>query len=168
MKILFFSFFEQHYTYLFYLNIQIEIYYLKNIIIESHLHGVFNCFSIQQYTKNEHIYDPKNKEKLKSLNKKLVLVIEGSLFKNQTLFADKYKFIGEELFNDIDKEISEGIYANPDAITFEADIFNISKIMKIDLVKDKEKPLNILRDINKLKKIYLFRNLSDKTLESIA
>ena len=40
--------------------------------------------------------------------------------------------------------------------------------MKIDLIKDKEKPLNILRAINKLKKIYLFRNLSDKTLESIA
>ena len=141
---------------------------LKNIIIESHLHGVFNCFSIQQYTKNEHIYDPKNKEKLKSLNKKLVLVIEGSLFKNQTLFADKYKFIGEELFNDIDKTITDDIYANPDAITLEADIFDIAKIMKIDLVKDKEKPLNILRAINKLKKIYLFRNLSDETLESIA
>ena len=36
---------------------------LKNIIIESHIHGVFNCFSIQQYARNERIYDPKsNKE----------------------------------------------------------------------------------------------------------
>ena len=33
---------------------------LKNIIIESHLHGVFNCFSIQQYSKNERLYDPRN------------------------------------------------------------------------------------------------------------
>ena len=40
--------------------------------------------------------------------------------------------------------------------------------MKIDLVEDKEKLFNILRAINKLKKIYLFRNLSDETLESIA
>ena len=40
--------------------------------------------------------------------------------------------------------------------------------MKIDLVKDKEKPLNILRTINKLKKICLLLNLSDETLESIA
>ena len=78
------------------------------------------------------------------------------------------KFLGEELFNDTNKGISEDIYANPDAITFEADFFDIAKIMKIDLSKDKEKPLNILRAINKLKKIYLFRNLSDKTLESIA
>jgi len=141
---------------------------LKNFILESHLHGVFNCFSIQQYSKKEHIYDPKSSTKIKALNKKLVLVIEGSLFRDKTLIADKAKFLGEELFNDINKPISEDIYANPDAITLEADIFDIAKIMKIDLVKDKEKPLNILRAINKLKKIYLFRNLSDETLESIA
>lgn len=141
---------------------------LKNIIIDSHLHGVFNCFSIQTYSKNEKIYDPKNKKSLKTKNKKLVLVIEGSLFREKTLLADKGKFLGEQLFNDINQTISEDVYANPDAITFEADIFDIAKIMKIDLIKDKEKPLNILRAINKLKKIYLFRNLSDKTLESIA
>ena len=141
---------------------------LKNIIIESQLHGVFNCFSIQQYTKKEHLYDPRNKKSIKTQNKKLVLIIEGSLFKEKNLLADRGKFIGEELFNDINKGISEDIYANPDAITFEADIFDIAKIMKIDLIKDQEKPLNILRAINKLKKIYLFRNLSDKTLESIA
>jgi cGMP-dependent protein kinase len=141
---------------------------LKNIIIESHLHGVFNCFSIQQYGKKEHLYDPKNKKPIKSQSKKLVLIIEGSLFKEKTLIADRGKFLGEELFNDVNKGISEDIYANPDAITFEADIFDIAKIMKIDLIKDKEKPLNILRAINKLKKIYLFKTLSDKTLESIA
>jgi len=141
---------------------------LKNIIIDSHLHGVFNCFSIQTYSKNEKIYDPKNKKSLKTKNKKLVLVIEGSLFREKTLLADKGKFLGEQLFNDINQTISEDVYANPDAITFEADIFDIAKIMKIDLIKDKEKPLNILRAINKLKKIYLFRNLSDETLESIA
>ena len=32
---------------------------LKNILIESQLHGIFNCFSIQQYTRNEKIYDPR-------------------------------------------------------------------------------------------------------------
>ena len=141
---------------------------LKNIIIESHIHGVFNCFSIQQYARNERIYDPKNKKAIKAQNKKLVLIIEGSLFKEKKLVGERGKFLGEELFNDTNKGISEDIYANPDAITFEADFFDIAKIMKIDLSKDKEKPLNILRAINKLKKIYLFRNLSDKTLESIA
>ena len=143
---------------------------LKNILIESQLHGIFNCFSIQQYKKNEHLYDSRNNNKMKTLNKKLILVIEGSLFKNKTLLADKSKFLGEELFNDINQEIiTEDIYAYPDAITLEGDLLDIAKIMKIDLVQDKEKqPLNILRAINKLKKIYLFRNLSDETLESIA
>ena len=143
---------------------------LKNILIESQLHGIFNCFSIQQYKKNEHLYDSRNSNKMKTLNKKLILVIEGSLFKNKTLLADKSKFLGEELFNDINQDIiTEDIYAYPDAITLEGDLLDIAKIMKIDLVQDKEKqPLNILRAINKLKKIYLFRNLSDETLESIA
>ena len=144
---------------------------LKNIFIESLLHEIFNCFSIQQYSKNEHIYDPKSKAPLRSNNKKLILVLEGSLFKNEALIADKGKILGEELLNDINQTITEDIFANPDAITFEANIFDIAKILKIDLNTDKdnkEKPLNILRAINKLKKIYLFKNLSDKTLESIA
>ena len=144
---------------------------LKNIFIESLLHEIFNCFSIQQYSKNEHVYDPKSKAPLRSNNKKLILVLEGSLFKNNSLLADKGKILGEELLNDINQTITEDIIANPDAITFEANIFDIAKILKIDLNMDKdnkEKPLNILRAINKLKKIYLFKNLSDKTLESIA
>ena len=146
---------------------------LKNILIESQLHGIFNCFSIQQYKKNECLYDSRNNNKMKTLNKKLILVIEGSLFKDKKLLADKSKFLGEELFNDINQEIiTEEIYANPDAITLEANLYDIAKIMKIDLVQDvqdkERQPLNILRAINKLKKIYLFRNLSDETLESIA
>ena len=143
---------------------------LKNILIESRLHSLFNCFTIQQYTKNEHICNPKKKltSKMKSLNKKLVLVIEGSLFNENSLVADKSKFLGEELFNDMDNTISENIYANPDAITLEANFYNIAKILKMDLEKDRKQSVTILKSINKLKKIYLFRNLSDKTLELIA
>ena len=143
---------------------------LKNIFIDSLLQDIYKCFSIQQYSKHEHLYDPKNKNPLKSNNKKLVLVLEGSFFKHNLLLADKGKILGEELLGDINQTITEDIYANPDAITFEGNILDIAKIMKIDLTqeKDKEKPLNILRAINKLKKIYLFKNLSEKTLESIA
>ena len=139
---------------------------LKNIFIDSLLQDVYKCFSIQQYSKHEHIYDPKNKNPLKSNNKKLVLILEGSLFKSNLLLADKGKILGEELLGDINQTITEDIYANPDAITFEGNILDIAKIMKIDLSqdKDKEKPLNILRAINKLKKIYLFKNLSEKNL----
>ena len=143
---------------------------LKTIFLDSLLHPIFDCFSIQQYTKNEHLYNPKKKlsSKIKSTNKKLVLVIEGSFFKDDDLVADKSKFLGSELFNDSNQTIPEDIYANPDAITFESDYYSIAKILRIDVVKDKKKPLSILRAINELKKIYLFRNLSDETLELIA
>ena len=143
---------------------------LKNILIDSLLHRFFTCFSIQQYSKNEHIYNPKKKisSKIKSTNKKLVLVIEGSLFKDNTLIADKSKFLGVELFNDINQTISEDIYANPDALTLEADFASIEKILKLDKAKDKRISLNILRAINELRRIYLFQNLSDETLELIA
>ena len=110
---------------------------LKNIFIESLLHEIFNCFSIQQYSKNEHVYDPKSKAPVRANNKKLILVLEGSLFKDNNLLADKGKILGEELLNDINQTISEDIYANPDAITFEANIFDIAKILKIDLNTDK-------------------------------
>ena len=143
---------------------------LKTIFLDSLLHPIFDRFSIQQYTKNEHLYNPKKKlsSKIKSTNKKLVLVIEGSFFKDDDLVADKSKFLGSELFNDSNQTIPEDIYANPDAITFESDYYSIAKILRIDVVKDKKKPLSILRAINELKKIYLFRNLSDETLELIA
>ena len=143
---------------------------LKTIFLDSLLHPIFDCFSIQQYTKNERLYNPKKKlsSKIKSTNKKLVLVIEGSFFKDNDLVADKSKFLGSELFNDSNQTIPEDIYANPDAITFESDYYSIAKILRIDVVKDKKKPLSILRAINELKKIYLFRNLSDETLELIA
>ena len=143
---------------------------LKNILIDSLLHRFFTCFSIQQYSKNEHIYNPKKiiSSKIKATNKKLVLVIEGSLFLNNTLIADKSKFLGTELFNDINQTISEDIYANPDALTLEADFASLEKILKLDKVKDKRISLNILRTVNELRKIYLFRNLSDETLELIA
>ena len=103
--------------------------YLKSLFIESLLQGIFQCFSIQQYSRHEHIYDQKNKIALKSNNKKIVLILEGSLYKNNLLLADKGKILGEELLTDINKTISEDIYANPDAITFEANILDIAKIM---------------------------------------
>ena len=56
--------------------------------------------------------------------------------------------------------------AYPDCISLEASIDDLAKVMKIDL--NKEKPYNILRYINKLKKSYLFKNLSENTLEAIA
>ena len=141
---------------------------LKTIFIESLMHELFKVFKIKIYSKNEKIYDVKNPDKLKSNGKRIIIVIEGSIYKEKEmeLVASKGNIIGENLFKEYTKEIGKDIIANPDCITFEASILNLCKILKIDL--NKEKPLNIFNRIAKLKKIYLFKNLSDKTLETIA
>jgi cGMP-dependent protein kinase len=83
------------------------------------------------------------------------------------MVADKGKILGGEILQDYgNKSISDEIVAYPDCISLEASVDTLAKVMKIDL--NKEKSYNILRYINKLKKSYLFKNLSENTLESIA
>ena len=139
--------------------------YLKQIIIESLIHDIFRCFAIKQYVKKEHICSPKISDETKK--KRLIIVVSGSIYENNKMLYEKGSIIGEEIFQDYNnKSISEQLYAYPDCITLEASIDDLAKVMKIDL--NKEKPYNILRYINKLKKSYLFKNLSENTLESIA
>ena len=141
--------------------------YMKQIIIDSLIHNIFRCFSINQYSKKEHICSSKGSNELKRNKKRLIMVVEGSIYQKNTLKADKGKILGEEIFQDYNnKDISEELIAYPDCITLEASIDDLAKVMKIDL--NKEKAYNILRYINKLKKSYLFKNLSENTLESIA
>ncbi len=142
--------------------------YLKIIFNESKLQEIFKSFRIKIYSKDEKIYQPTNEDKLKSNNKKMIVVIEGSLYKenNDELIAEKGKIIGEEIFKDYNNTLPEDLVAHPDCISLEASILALSKVMKIDL--NQEKPLNLLNRIGKLKKLSLFRNLSEKTLELIA
>ena len=145
---------------------------LKSIFIESLLEDLFQAFKLKVYNRNEKIFDCNNEDKLKSNSKRLIIVVEGSIYINKNnnneteLIASKGDIIGESLFKDNKKEIGNNLFVNPDCITLESDILSLCKILKIDL--NNEKPLNILNIISKLKKIYLFRNLSDKTLESLA
>ena len=141
--------------------------YMKQIIIDSLLQNIFRCFSIKQYNKKEHICSSKNWDESKKNKKRLIIVVSGSIYQNGNMIAEKGKILGEEIFQDYNKNnISEDLIAYPDCITLEASIDDLAKVMKIDL--NKEKPYNILRYINKLKKSYLFKNLSENTLESIA
>ena len=140
---------------------------MKKIIIESLIHSIFRCFSLKQYAKKEFICSSKSPDELKRSTKRLIIVVSGSIYQNQKMLYQKGNIIGEEIFQDYNnKNISEEISAYPDCITLEATIDDLAKVMKIDL--NKEKPYNILRYINKLKKSYLFKNLSENTLESIA
>ena len=141
--------------------------YMKQIIIDSLINNIFRCFSIKQYNKKEHICNSKSFDELKKNKKRLIIIVSGSIYLNGNMIADMGKILGEEIFQDYNKNnISEEMIAYPDCITLEASIDDLAKVMKIDL--NKEKPYNILRYINKLKKSYLFKNLSENTLESIA
>ena len=141
--------------------------YMKQIIIDSLIQSIFRCFSIKQYHKKEHIVNIKSADELKKNKKRLIIIVSGSIYENGNLVAEKGKILGEEIFQDYNnKNISDDLIAYPDCISLEATIDDLAKVMNIDL--NKEKAYNILRYINKLKKSYLFKNLSENTLESIA
>ena len=141
--------------------------YMKKIIIESLIHSIFRCFQLKQYTKREQICSNKNPDESKRNKKRLIIVVSGSIYANGKMLYQKGHIIGEEIFQDYNnKNISEEYIAYPDLISLEATIDDLAKVMKIDI--NKEKPYNILRYINKLKKSYLFKNLSENTLEAIA
>ena len=140
---------------------------MKQIIIESLLQDIFKCFSLKQYSKRELICDQKNSDKLKKNSKRLIIVVSGSICLHNKVLYQKGNIIGDEIFQDYnDKNVPNDIVAYPDCITLEATIDDLAKVMKIDL--NKEKPYNLLRIINKLKKSYLLKNLSENTLEAIA
>ena len=140
--------------------------YLKSIFTEDNLLDIFKCLNIVQYSKNEKLFNIQSQNSFKALNKKLVIVISGSLFKEEMIIADRGKILGDNLFIDFNKGIDENIFIDPDCITLEGKITEIAKIAKIDL--NKSKTINIGSSINKLKKLYLFKNLSENTLEKIA
>ena len=144
--------------------------YLKDVFIESSIQQIFNCFKIKTYSKNEKInarngshYNDNDNE-----NKKIIIVIDGSLYKEKSfeLIADRGRVIGEEILKDPTKSLPDDVIAHPDCIALEATIEVLSSVLKIDY--NNLKPLHILNRISKLKKLYLFKNLSEKTLELIA
>ena len=71
------------------------------------------------------------------------------------------------------------LIAYPDCIAFEAEIEEICRILHLTLnissttmvtniSENKKTPLNVLNRIGKLKRLFLFQNLSDQTLELVA
>ena len=141
--------------------------YMKKIIIESLIHSIFRCFTLKQYIKKEPICSSKSPDESKRNKKRLIIVVSGSIYSNGKMLYQKGNIIGEEIFQDYNnRNISDEFIAYPDCISLEATIDDLARVMKIDI--NKEKPYNILRYINKLKKSYLFKNLSENTLEAIA
>ena len=93
------------------------------------------------------------------------------------LFARKGDVLGEEFFQNSSSEIPNDLLAYPDCIAFEASVIDICKSLNITLntlspsvINNNEEklPLKLLNQIAKLKNFFLFKNLSEKTLEIIA
>ena len=139
---------------------------LKIIFPESILQELYKEFHIKIYKENEKIYDENSQEIHKKNSKRILFVIEGSIYKDNMLIADKGKVIGDGYFKDIKQNILQDLKVYPDLLSLEANIIPLSHIMKIDL--NQEKPLNLLNRLEKLRKLNLFKNLSEKILENLA
>ena len=139
---------------------------LKIIFPESILYELFKHFSICRYHENEKIYDENSEDLNKKNPKRIIFVIEGSIYKNDIVIAEKGKVIGDEYFKDIKQSLLNDLKVYPDLLTLETDITLLAQVLKIDL--NNEKPLNLLNRLEKLRKLTLFKNLSDKILESLA
>ena len=125
---------------------------------------IVNTVSYYKIQTKEKIYDENSEDVNKKNPKRILFVIEGSIYKDDIFIADKSKVIGDCLFKDINQSILEDLKVYPDLISLETDIISLSQIMKID--SNKEKPL--INRIEKLRKLNLFKNLSKKILEKLA
>ena len=157
--------------------------YFKDIFIESKMNALFALFKVHRYTYKERLVD----NKVFTSNNRLVLIIDGSIYKEKEqesgyeLYAKKGDIIGESQIKLIENTLSPFLLAYPDCITFEAHVEDVCKLLDIiqqplviatkaslieqDNAKDQ---LDFIGRISKLKKVGLFQNLSEKTLETIA
>ena len=139
---------------------------LKDIFSDSLLYELYKNFHIVKYGPNEKIYDENSNDINKRKPKRLLFVIDGSIYKDEIVIAEKGKNIGEGFFKDIKQPILNDLTVFPDLLSLESDINPLAQILKIDL--NQTKPLNLLSRLVKLKKLNLFKNLSEKLLESLA
>ena len=146
--------------------------FFKDILIDSLMMKLFNCFNVKYYSKHEVVY-------LKSellhhnthfTNDKVLLIIEGSLFfeGSELPFAGRGNVIGEDILFKDTVTFTHNILANPDCVCLEANSNDIKTVLGIERSDVDGKRFNIYKRVNKLKKLYLFQHLSERTLSSIA
>lgn len=148
--------------------------FFKDIIIDSLMIDLFKCFSLKKYSNREVVFHKtsnyNNDSEEEGKNNKILLIIEGSLFVegNGVPISGKGNFIGEDILFKNQIEFPKNIIAIPDCIALESKSEPIRKILGIEKDKKDGRKFNIYKRITKLKKLYLFKNLSDNILESIA
>ena len=155
--------------------------YFRDIFIEFKLTELVKCFNICRYTYKEKIV----REGF-NLNKRIIIIIDGAIYKETNengyeLYAKKGEIIGEELFKSSSNCLPNYLLAYPDCISFEASLVDVCNILNIKITEEvmdnnsnidgtqiSKSPLRMLNTMSKLKKLYLFKNLSEKTLEMIS
>ena len=150
--------------------------FFKEIFTAEKIENCFKNFKIVRYPYKEKIASSSSLG-----NKRVIMIIDGSIYKEKDggyeLFARKGDVLGEEFFQNSSSEIPNDLLAYPDCIAFEASVIDICKSLNITLntlsasvINNNEEklPLKLLNQIAKLKNFFLFKNLSEKTLEIIA
>ena len=144
--------------------------FFKDIIIDSLLLELFQCFKLKKYVNKEVIFYQNKDNENAQKNDKILLIIEGSLYYegNKLPFAGKGSVVGEDILFKDSITLKKNIIAMPDCIALESSSEPIRKILGIEKNKAEGKQFNLYKRISKLKKLNLFKNLSDGILQSIA
>lgn len=141
--------------------------FFKELFMDSQVDSLFKSFKMKIYKNGEIVYC---KDWLdKSLNKKIVILIEGNLVKDNTILspvdfiAKRGEIFGENLVKE--ETLTYNVLAFTDCLFLEASWENIIKNLHLE---NNEKSLNLFERMNKLKKIAIFKNFSEPKLISLA
>lgn len=136
--------------------------YFSDLLTEDNSFELFKKFSLRSYEKNDNIY---LKTRSKLSNKRIIVVLEGSL-KNSQSKKVEYKsgsIIGEEMVkNYID--LPENLVAYPDCLTLETDVDNITQLLGEEIHAN---TLNIQYKVSKLQKMSIFSHCSENIIQQI-
>ena len=156
--------------------------FFKDVFIDFKQLELFETFNINHYGFKEKLVNPLN---IDQSSRRIVIIIDGGLFretesKQLEVYARKGEIIGEELLKEASYELSSDIIAYPDCISLEANISNVCKILNLNIMTviapqidtviniTRSETLTIYDKISSLKKVHLFKHLSDNTLTTIS
>lgn len=170
--------------------------FFNEFLLESKYYELFQTFSISTYKSKEYIYEP---NQVKSKNRRILIILEGSLYKSvklsngsdelnkdavpKDIYAKRGDILGENIFHNKDHTLPKDVFAYPDCITLETYYEDLQKIMGFttvikeksnfcssclieDELNDHENIINIQK-IKQLKKVNIFKHLSDSTINQI-
>ena len=160
--------------------------YLKEVFAECLIEDMYKCFQYKQYKDNDTIN--------LTAHKRIIVVLEGNIVNQFTnkIVASRGGILGEDNLSQKKKKRTVNgnsrtkvpndldLIAHPDLISLEADIEDIEELLQLSSKVNngenannlssatKSNRLKLLKRMNKLRTVYLFKNLSEPLLESLA